>query len=433
MTRPSDSRLVPAKNEYGRARHIMTLDTQAEVALLGIDTPIGLTIIRELGQAGIRVHGIGRNTHAIGRCSRYLASAHVRPEGDDALVNLIRSLQPKQRPLYVMTISEGDILLLARLRDALAPAKCLVPDSTRMAAVLDKSRTLAAAEDVGIAVPRSWTPTSPDDTDLWDDPRLQLPVVLKWSDPHAVQQRLRRSGLALVKAQYCLTRDELRTALASYAAIGAYPLVQEYCPGYGLGQFVFMKGNEALLTFQHRRLHEWPPEGGFSSMCESLPATAHPELMERSIALLRSLRWEGPAMVEYRFDPATQSAKLMEVNGRFWGSLPLAYHAGAPFALYTYAVLGNQAAPPLATPRAGIRCRFAIPETKRLLRILFQRDAVCDPSLGFSPIAEVAGYLAGFFDPRMRYFVWSLKDPLPFFSDLWGIVAQRLKLRHDDK
>ena len=89
----------------------------------------------------------------------------------------------------------------------------------------------------------------------------------------------------------------------------------------------------------------------------SLPASAsasapdaHAALMERSEALLRAIGWEGPAMVEYRYDEATGAAVLMEINGRLWGSLPLAGHAGAEFALGTYYALGLGRAPPAAAP-----------------------------------------------------------------------------------
>ena len=49
--------------------------------VLGVDTPIGLTVIRELGRRGVPVHGIGRNSDALGRTSRYLSGFSLRPEG----------------------------------------------------------------------------------------------------------------------------------------------------------------------------------------------------------------------------------------------------------------------------------------------------------------------------------------------------------------
>lgn len=40
----------------------------------------------------------------------------------------------------------------------------------------------------------------------------------------------------------------------------------------------------------------------------------------------------------------------MQINGRFWGSLPLAYHSNAPFGRYTYQVLGLGQVPSTLDP-----------------------------------------------------------------------------------
>jgi len=173
-------------------------------------------------------------------------------------------------------------------------------------------------------------------------------------------------------------------------------------------------------------VHEWPPEGGFSSLCESVGAPEHAALMEKSIALLRELEWEGVAMVEYRYDPATGDAALMEVNGRFWGSLPLAYHAGAnfPYLLYRLFGLGEAIAP--APYRAGVRCRYMLPETKRLLRILFAQQKIPDRKLQFARGAELAGYLFDFVRPGSHYYVYDARDRGPFFSDLKQMAKKAL-------
>jgi hypothetical protein len=47
------------------------------IILLGIDNPIGLALIRELGAAGIEVHGIAREKRALGLHSRRLARGHM--------------------------------------------------------------------------------------------------------------------------------------------------------------------------------------------------------------------------------------------------------------------------------------------------------------------------------------------------------------------
>jgi predicted ATP-grasp superfamily ATP-dependent carboligase len=186
-----------------------------------------------------------------------------------------------------------------------------------------------------------------------------------------------------------------------------------------------MKDGRALMRFQHRRLHEWPPEGGVSTLCESLPPDANAALMEKSEALLREIGWEGPAMVEYRRDPATGGTALMEINGRFWGSLPLASAAGAHFALGTYLALGL--GEPLGQPgyRAGLRCRYMVPETRRLLRVTLGRRSIPDRNLRFNTRRELLHYLGGF--AGSHYYVFRWADPLPFLADLAFMAREAVR------
>jgi len=210
----------------------------------------------------------------------------------------------------------------------------------------------------------------------------------------------------------------LLALLDRYRTIGLWPMIQSYCPGHGLGQMLYMENGRATLRFQHRRIHEWPPEGGVSTFCTAEPLDLHAAQMAKSEALLASIDWDGPAMVEYRYDPQTGRYVLMEINGRFWGSMPLAHVCGADFAWEAYRrrVLGEGSEMPL--PGSNIRARYMLPETRRLLRVLFDRDAIVDPYFKVRPLRDLTAYLLGFFDPRMRYFVFSLADPGPFFRDM---------------
>ena len=79
-------------------------------------------------------------------------------------------------------------------------------------------------------------------------------------------------------------------------------------------------------VFAHRRLREKPPSGGVSVYRESV--APDPSLVARAAALLAGLGWRGVAMVEMKTDARTGTPYLMEVNGRFWGSLQLAVDAG---------------------------------------------------------------------------------------------------------
>ena len=277
---------------------------------------------------------------------------------------------------------------------------------------------------IGIAVPKT---VEPDSLDAIEQvaASITFPVVLKWKDPNTIGPKLSAKGIPLYKAEYALNAEQLRAIGKRYLPVGEWPLVQEYCPGVGLGQFFFMREGHALRRFQHVRIAEWPPEGGFSSVCDSIPLTQHVALQEKSIELLRAISWEGVAMVEYRLDPATGKGVLMEINGRFWGSFPLAVQCNAGFAFLAYHVNGLEKSAELGDVQAGRRCRMMATEVKRLFRILLQPKKIRDPLFKVEPARELKRFLNDFFRTGVGYYVWARDDPAPFWADLTNMFLRR--------
>jgi hypothetical protein len=395
------------------------MTTLPPVILLGLDTAVGLVAMRELGRRGVPVIGVGYHARAVGRGSRYLSDFMVRP--DAPLAAWLPSLVSRYGAGAVLPLRDRDIVEVAAIGDRLG-ARNLGAGAKAAAQVMDKALTLEAAAGCGIAVPRSWQPESPDDP----PPDLGWPVVLKWADPLPVMPALEAAGLPDIKAEYCQDAAALRRALTRYRPVGRYPLVQEYVRGRGLGQTLYMENGKATLRFQHKRVHEWPPAGGVSSLCKAVPLSLHDEQMRLSESLLAAIGWDGYAMVEYRFDAAAGRYVLMEVNGHLWGSLALSSACGAEFAWEAYRrrVLGEtEAAPP---PRSGLYARDLIKETRRIARLFRPGARSDDPCFRPTPWRDLCRYLAGFVDPRVRPYVFSWSDPLPAFRAL-GFSALRLR------
>jgi predicted ATP-grasp superfamily ATP-dependent carboligase len=392
--------------------------------VLGVDTPIGVTVMRELGINGVPVHAIGRSSDSIGRASRYCTGFSVRPEGplDEWLPDLIRSVGAAA----LLAVSEGDLVALSAMDEVVEGCQILTPRATPLAMVLDKRATLKAAAAMGMTVPISWQPVASDDR-LLRARTLIYPVVVKWADPPLVADRLQSHGLPLIKAEFVHNVDALLAVLARYDPLGLWPLVQSYCPGNGLGQMLYMDGGQATLMFQHRRLHEWPPEGGVSTLCTAEPLALHADQMEMSEALLAAIGWQGPAMVEYRHDAETGSYALMEINGRFWGSLPLASHCGVLFAWESYRRNILKQSTPSAPAYPIRRARYMIPETRRLFTLLFRRGVIADPFFKARPTEALLSYLGGFFDPKMRYFLFRWRDPGPFLADMRSLLFKLVR------
>jgi predicted ATP-grasp superfamily ATP-dependent carboligase len=392
--------------------------------LLGADTPVGLTIIRDLGEHGVSVHAVARSREGVGLYSKWVTRGYLRPPDEDSTIELLNRIAAEQGAQFLLAIAERDLLVIRAAADSgrLVGLRALVPAAAQLAMVLDKSATYTAAREVGVPVPATWQPRDGPKIETAPD-ELTFPCVLKWRDPENLGNALAELAIPFLKAEYCHDRTELKRALARYEPYGRYPLVQAFCPGAGLGHMIFFHRGEALLRLQHRRIAEWPPEGGVSTVCESLPLSLNAELFVKSEALLRRIGWEGAAMVEYRIDARTGTVGLMEINGRFWGSLPLAYHAGVPFAWYTYAVLGLGIRPYPPRYRARIRCRYMMPETRRILTLLRCRGRLKNREVASVP-REVWEYLRQFFSPRSRYYVLTLRDPAPFLADMIFVIVR---------
>lgn len=393
--------------------------------VLGLETQIGLALVRELGMNGVPVIGIAQDTRAIGLASRFLrAGVVVEKPRSEAGIAEIRAIGERFGPGVMLTVSEANTAWLIRHRGEFGCIRPVVPDADAFAKVLDKRQTLECAARVGIAVPRSAQPGS------WQDVEriasgFPFPAVMKWPDPAAVAPRLDELGIPLEKAEYVYSASEFLETADRYRPLGQWPMLQQYCPGNGLGQFFFMHRGEAIRRFQHLRVAEWPPEGGFSSVCEAIALDRFTELQEQSVALLRDIGWEGVAMVEYRLDPDSGQAVLMEINGRFWGSYPLAVACGAGFGLLAYHVLGlGQQWRPPAPPASGVRCRMVATELKRLQRIVLQPEKIRDRQFVRRPWHEVWRFVGDFLRPRVCYYVWSWRDRAPFWADVRNLLGR---------
>lgn len=392
--------------------------------VLGLETQIGLGIVRELGRAGVPVIGIAHESSAIGLASRYLTRSLVIQEPRSAqLLAAIHALGEELGACCLLAVSEANLSWLAQHRQDFGRVRPVVPQEETLAIVLDKQRTLQAGRDVGLTVPQTVEPTSMQHvTEL--AATFTFPAVLKWKDPNKIAKKLAALGLQLVKAEYVQTPSEFQAAAGRYAPLGEWPMMQAYCAGMGLGQFFYMCKGQAVRRFQHLRIAEWPPEGGFSSVCDAVALHHHVELQEKSIALLRHIGWEGVAMVEYRWDPLTDRAVLMEINGRYWGSYPLAVHCKAGFALLAYHEGSGLALPQLPPPRQDIRCRMVATEIKRLARIFLQPKLIADRSFRVRRTWELWRFITDFLRPNVRYYVWSIRDMKPLMADLRNLFRK---------
>ncbi|MEJ7811582.1 MAG: ATP-grasp domain-containing protein [Gemmatimonadaceae bacterium] len=373
-----------------------------------------LALVRSLGRAGHRVVVCSRTGRSLAGASRFaradmpVADALREP---DRFVDGVRAAIREHAARVLVPVTEASLLALLPMRGEMPDVCIPFADAESVRGVSDKARLMEIAAPLGIATPAQHVIASPAAWPAVDLRTLRYPVVLKPS------RSVGEHGGQRIKliVQHAAGPEHLERASRELPPV-AYPLlVQQRVVGPGVGIFLLLWDGEMLASFAHRRIRETPPAGGVSVYRESIPAD--PALVARSRALLERFGWRGVAMIEYKLDAATGTPYLMEINGRFWGSLQLAVDAGVDFpALLVSAAMGERPRP-VHSYRAGVRSRWEWGEVNHLLARLRRSAAQLDlppdaPSRG----RAVRDFLT-VWKPGDRTEILRLRDPMPFVRE----------------
>jgi predicted ATP-grasp superfamily ATP-dependent carboligase len=310
----------------------------------------------------------------------------------------------------LIPVTDAAMLAILEAREQLGDVQIPFPDLETFRRVSDKALVLETAPQFGIRVPKQCLLQCRDAFDSIADEPFSFPVVLKASRSVGGGPGRHRKHVT----RYAADRIQLYSQLAEMDASAFPVLLQRWLRGPGIGVFLLLWQGRTLAVFSHRRIREKPPSGGVSVYAESVPAD--PVLVSQSRALLESLGWQGVAMVEYKIDDVSGSPYLMEINGRFWGSLQLAVDAGVDFpTLLLSAAAGNQPEPVLEY-RTGLRSRWWWGDVDHLLSRLRRSTDGLDLRHAPSRWQTVRQFLT-LWKPGDRNEVLRLGDPRPFLRE----------------
>jgi predicted ATP-grasp superfamily ATP-dependent carboligase len=320
-----------------------------KVLVQGGEIQNALTVVQSLGRNGVDVVVGAKNKKTISYYSKYCTKHFQYPcpknNSDDFIQCMITEVKKEQYDILLSMGGDG-MLELSKHRDLFLPyVKIPLVDHNTLLNASNKAETLKFALENHIPCPKTYFVNNDEDVKKIED-ELTFPVIMKPTNGAGSQ------GL-----EYITRREELIKTYEKTKKKYGDMIIQELIPpgGDAFGfEGLFNKKSEPRAVFVHKRLREFPITGGPSTFRVSVN---NQEIEELGTRLLRALGWYGIAMVEFKVDPRDNTPKLMEINPRFWGSLPLSIASGVdfPFLLCKMAIDGDIT--PVPDYKMGVKAR----------------------------------------------------------------------------
>jgi predicted ATP-grasp superfamily ATP-dependent carboligase len=348
-----------------------------------------LGAVRSLARAGWTVAIGSPGGRGLSASSRHVSSRHDVPPlscGLDSFSAAVCKAVAESRADVVFGGGDAEVYALCIARDQI-PAIVPYPPEPVVLRAFDKLELCISAGAHGLAAP--WTAAAGDEVDI-DGP---LWVKSRWHwDPRSGNRPTRleasiETGRAAINARV----KELRNH-------GAEPVLQEPVNGEQLSLVVLRaRDGRTLGTVFQQVDRRWPTPTGWTVRAHTIPVDA--ELARGVESLLDELGWSGLVELEF-IRPPDGIPRLVDFNGRYYGSMALAIGAGVDFPALWAADATGQAVEP--SPPARVPARF-----QRLAGDL--RRAVNDRHGGlWRDVAQTIAY-----SPRAFHSTLSASDPRP--------------------
>ncbi|MBI4767076.1 MAG: ATP-grasp domain-containing protein [Deltaproteobacteria bacterium] len=382
------------------------------------NTRAALAITRSLGREGAEVI-VGAEKHpCLASRSRYCNKEFLYPDPridyqqfTEAICRAVKI----GRPDILLPVTDITTMMVTENKADLSNY-CAVPfpDYESVSQAADKFNLMKLAEGLGIPIPRTIYLEGPTNLEVAYSHCCSIgyPIVVKPS-----RSRIRtETGWKISGVLYAKDEKELKAILAESGDHKEFPLLlQERVQGEGVGVFLCIDRGEVVAAFSHKRLREKPPSGGVSVLRESI--FMQPELRDYSKRLLKTLNWQGVAMVEFKRESSTGQYKLMEINGRFWGSLQLAIDSGVDFPTILAKIAVGEKISPIRDYRIGVKTRWFWGDVDVLLSILFKSKKALKLPPGFPSRWRSFLDFMHFKGKDLHYEVFNREDIGPFLYE----------------
>jgi predicted ATP-grasp superfamily ATP-dependent carboligase len=386
------------------------------VLILDANERSALAATRALGRLGIQIFTADESEETLAGNSRYSYRSIVYPSPYYHPEKFISSLQQSVETYGIdilLPMTDATTSLVLKHKGEFFNTSIPFPEVAAYEAVTNKFNLFKTAERAGIPVPM---------TLYCDNARafrnetidISFPVAIK-----PIRSKIFSNGRIINTAvKYARSAEELNRVFKNYDWLQNHPfMVQQYINGHGQGIFLLCDRGKLIAAFAHKRLREKPPSGGVSVLSQSIQVQK--PMLQIAMKLLGPLQWHGVAMVEFKVSP-DGTPYLMEINGRFWGSLQLAIDAGVNFPLLLYRIACGQTIEPLSGFQTGKLCRWLLGDLDHLYMKLKSDSG--EYSL-IEKLAAIGRFIIPW-QPGLHYEINRLNDIRPFLFELKNYFRQ---------
>jgi predicted ATP-grasp superfamily ATP-dependent carboligase len=343
--------------------------------------------------------------------SRYTDATYVHPDPESdraAFVDHLTEYLTRTDHAAVLPVCDHSSLVLSRHKERLegSGTTVAVEDWPTFETAFDKAKLASVLAATDVPAPETYAPSSTEAAAaLADD--VDYPVVVKpRSKSHLVD-----GGYTVTLVgddNYVDSPTELRRVYGRIAAgedTEDAPLIQEYVAGTTTATVALAHEGDVRSYFQEKRLRTYPASGGNSAL---LGAVREPTMLTYTRRVLERLEWTGPAMVEFMETPDGEFY-VIEVNGRYWGSLPFAIACGVDVPWHHYLQLRGVDPSPLiefGDYRTDVRQR----------RLLYEDIKWLGENLADGNLGATVPFVRDFGRSRLNFV--DLGDPVPTVGSL---------------
>jgi D-aspartate ligase len=315
---------------------VISPSERAPAVVVGLDCVTGLQTTRLLADRGVPVIAIAANRDHFCVRTRVPQRKIIAPTSGEGLIRALERLgssRAGEQPAFLLPCTDAAVMTISSHRERLEPYfRFVLPPADVLTRLMDKVAFAEHAQRTGLPIPPTAVIRSLADAEAAAR-TLEYPVAVK-------------PGL---KTQTWLanTREKVFEAADADELLAVYHRVREWTPEL-IAQSWVPGGEDALYscnayfdrdgtpqaTFIARKIRQWPPDTGTSSLGVEVREDA---VLEAAIRLFTSSGYRGLAYLEMKRDERDGRFSIIEPNlGRPTGRSAIAERGGVELLLTAY-------------------------------------------------------------------------------------------------